>query len=101
MSDAHNRPPAEKEPGAEALKIHAQDSAHVIDAKGPRLKLIREYIKKNPSFLILSIVLNIINCLLGLFLIGWVNVLVAAPLNFALYFVSQKASKTIREEKGG
>jgi hypothetical protein len=85
----------------EQVKIQVNESLHVVESTTPKLLLIREYIKRNPGFLFLWIVLNVLNCLMGLFVIGVTSVFLAVAINGLSAWVGYRAITKVREEKGG
>ena len=91
----------QKVPEGKQINIQVHDSLHIVESTTPKIVLIREYIKRNPGFLFLWIVLNVLNCLMGLFVIGPTSILVAVVINGLSAWVGYKAILKVREEKGG
>ena len=83
------------------INIQVHGSLHTVGSTTPTLVLIREYIRSNPGFLFLWIVLNVVNCLMGFFVVGVTSVFLAVAINGLSAWVGYRAITKVREEKGG
>lgn len=62
-----------------------------------RLQSVREFYEKNTTALILSIIITVISSFLGLFIIGWIGVIVGLVLGAISFWVGLRAITKVRE----